>query len=93
MPRVSTPLYGEIKRIADTIIGVPTQCVQSKHVADAKIQYCANVCLKVNLKLGGTNSSLSPAQIPFISERPTIIFGPDVTHPAPGDKIRPSILP
>lgn len=66
------------------MIGIPTQCVQSKHISDAKKQYCANVCLKVNMKLGGMNLYLSPPQIPFIAQRPTIVLGGDVTHPAPG---------
>lgn len=91
LPNTGVPLYAEIKRISDTVIGVPTQCVQSKHIADAKKQYCANVCLKVNMKLGGMNLFLSPPQIPFISQRPTIVFGADVTHPAPGDMNRPSV--
>ncbi|OAD76297.1 hypothetical protein PHYBLDRAFT_123569 [Phycomyces blakesleeanus NRRL 1555(-)] len=91
LPNTGVPLYAEIKRISDTVIGIPTQCVQSKHIADAKKQYCANVCLKVNMKLGGMNLFLSPAQIPFIAQRPTIIFGADVTHPAPGDMNRPSV--
>ncbi|CAO3703942.1 unnamed protein product [Rhizopus stolonifer] len=91
VPSQRVPLYGEIKRISDTIIGVPTQCVMSKHVADAKNQYCANVCLKVNLKLGGMNSFLLPDQIPFIAQRPTIVFGADVTHPGAGDMNSPSI--
>lgn len=43
------------------------------------------------MKLGGMNLFLSPPQIPFISQRPTIVFGADVTHPAPGDMNRPSI--
>ncbi|KAI9320095.1 Piwi domain-containing protein [Dichotomocladium elegans] len=91
LPNTGTPLYAEIKRISDTVIGIPTQCLQSKHIADAKKQYCANVCLKVNMKLGGMNLFLSPPQIPFISARPTIILGADVTHPAPGDMNRPSV--
>ncbi|KAI7880301.1 Piwi-domain-containing protein [Lichtheimia hyalospora FSU 10163] len=91
LPNTGVPLYAEIKRISDTVIGIPTQCVQSKHINDAKKQYCANVCLKVNMKLGGMNLYLSPQQIPFISERPTIVFGGDVTHPAPGDMNRPSV--
>ncbi|GAB5586216.1 hypothetical protein Unana1_01116 [Umbelopsis nana] len=91
LPNTGVPLYAEIKRISDTVIGVATQCVQSKHIHEAKKQYCANVCLKVNLKLGGMNSFIVPQQIPFISQRPTIIFGADVTHPAPGDMNRPSI--
>ena len=58
----------------------------------AKKQYCANVCLKMNVKLGGMNSFIDPIQVPFISQRPTIIIGADVTHPGPGDTSgRPSI--
>ncbi|RCI01857.1 eukaryotic translation initiation factor 2C, 3 [Rhizopus stolonifer] len=91
LPNTGVPLYAEIKRISDTVIGVATQCVQSKHIADAKKQYCANVCLKVNMKLGGMNLFLPPDQIQFISQRPTIIFGADVTHPAAGDMNRPSV--
>jgi hypothetical protein len=77
-------LYAEIKRVSDTVIGVATQCIQSQHLRQAKKQYCANVCLKINVKLGGMNSFIDPAQIPFISQRPTILMGADVTHPAPG---------
>ena len=84
LPNTGTPLYAEIKRVSDTIIGVATQCVQSKHTMQPKIQYCANVCLKMNVKLGGMNSFLDPPEIPFITERPTIIMGADMTHPAPG---------
>ena len=43
------------------------------------------------MKLGGMNLFLSPPQIPFISARPTIILGADVTHPSPGDMNRPSV--
>ena len=78
------PGIAEIKRVTDTVIGVASQCVQSKHTIQAKKQYCANVCLKMNVKLGGMNSFLSPSQIPFITDRPTILMGADVTHPSPG---------
>jgi len=78
------PLYAEIKRVTDTVIGVSSQCVQRKHTYQPKRQYCANVCLKINVKLGGMNSFLDPRHIPFISEKPTIIMGADVTHPATG---------
>lgn len=91
LPNTGVALYAEIKRVSDTIIGVPTQCVQSKHVGDPKKQYCANVCLKVNMKLGGINLILEKNEIPFISQVPTIVFGADVTHPAPGDMNRPSV--
>ncbi|TPX63495.1 hypothetical protein SpCBS45565_g06583 [Spizellomyces sp. 'palustris'] len=91
LPNTGVPLYAEIKRIADTVIGIATQCMQAKHVFAAKKQYCANICLKLNVKLGGMNCFLGSAQLPFVAERPTIIFGADVTHPAPGDHNKPSI--
>lgn len=91
LPNTGVPLYAGIKRISDTVIGIPTQCVQSKHVGDAKKQYCANVCLKVNVKLGGMNLYLNPSNIPFVTQKPTIVIGADVTHPPPGDMNKPSI--
>ncbi|KAG0371264.1 eukaryotic translation initiation factor 2C, 2 [Mortierella sp. AD032] len=78
-------------RVSDTVIGVPTQCVQMSHTRVPKKQYCANVCLKINVKLGGMNAFLSPNQTPFLANRPTILFGADVSHPSPGDTTRPSI--
>ncbi|KAL9555283.1 hypothetical protein MBANPS3_002436 [Mucor bainieri] len=90
LPNLGSQLYGEIKRITDTVIGVPSQCLQSKHVASAKKQYLANVALKVNVKLGGSNHTLNNGEIPFVSEQPTIVFGIDVSHPFPGSNA-PSI--
>jgi eukaryotic translation initiation factor 2C len=84
LPNTGQPLYAEIKRVSDTVIGVATQCVQNRYIRQTKKQYCANVCLKINVKLGGMNSFIDPTQIPFISDRPTILMGADVTHPAPG---------
>ncbi|CAG8811518.1 9795_t:CDS:1, partial [Racocetra fulgida] len=82
LPNVGIPLYAEIKRVCDTIIGVASQCIQGKHMLAAKKQYCANVCLKMNVKIGGMNSFLSTNQLPFVTERPTILMGADVTHPS-----------
>ena len=72
--------------MSDTVIGVATQCVQGKHIHHVKKQYCANVCLKVNVKLGGMNSFIDPTLVPFITQKPTILMGAAVTHPPPGDK-------
>jgi len=91
LPSTATPLYAEIKRVCDTLLGVASQCVQAKHASQAKKQYCANVCLKMNVKLDGANVFLTPDQIPFVTEEPTIIIGADVTHPGPGDLSRPSV--
>ncbi|CAB5215692.1 Piwi-domain-containing protein [Rhizophagus irregularis] len=91
LPNIGGILYAEIKRVCDTLIGVATQCIQSRHIMRAIRIYCANVCLKINVKLGGENSFIDPSQIPFITQRPTIIMGADVTHPAPGEQNTPSI--
>ncbi|KAJ3124783.1 hypothetical protein HK098_000874 [Nowakowskiella sp. JEL0407] len=91
LPNAGVPLYAEIKRVSDTVVGIASQCVQIKHVFAAKKQYCANVALKLNVKLGGINAFLAPNQLPFITERPTIVFGADMTHPPTGDTQKPSI--
>lgn len=43
---------------------------------------------------GGRNTALIDAvqrRIPLLTDYPTIIFGADVTHPAPGEDTSPSI--
>ena len=65
LPNTGVPLYAEIKRVSDTVIGVVTQCVQGWQVRQAKKQYCANICLKMNVKLGGINSFIDPTLVPF----------------------------
>ncbi|KAI8354349.1 Piwi domain-containing protein [Mortierella sp. GBAus27b] len=92
LPNTGVPLYAEIKRVTDTVLGVSSQCVQVKHTrGEPKKQYCANVCLKMNVKLGGMNSHLANNMVPFLTSKPTILLGADVSHPAPGDDVRPSI--
>ena len=52
--------------------------IPMKHVANPKRQYCANVILKVNAKLGGANVYLPPRHMPFVSERPTVFVRQDI---------------
>jgi hypothetical protein len=92
LPSTNVLLYAEIKRVSDTILGIPTQCVQMKHVFQPKKQYCANVCLKINAKLGGVNSFvaknpsvLGDEGLPWIFEVPSIVFGADMMHPSHGE--------
>nr|CAD1818337.1 unnamed protein product [Ananas comosus var. bracteatus] len=57
-------------------------------------QYLENVALKINVKVGGRNTVLEDAlrsRLPYITDRPTIIFGADVTHPPPGEDSSASI--
>lgn len=43
------------------------QCVLLKHVTSAKIQYLANLCLKINAKLGGRNA-VPRDKLPFVQD-------------------------
>jgi hypothetical protein len=91
LPNTGVQLYAEIKRVSDTVLGLPTQCLQMKHTKVSNKQYCANVCLKLNTKLGGTNGYIKLHEMPFLSEGRAIIMGADVRHPPPGDDAHPSI--
>ena len=113
-----TPVYAEVKRVGDTIlgklekkkfrqidyhfsisfflpttflIGMATQCVQAKNVNKTSAQTLSNLCLKINVKLGGVNSILVPTIRPKVFNEPVIFLGADVTHPPAGDNKKPSI--
>lgn len=51
----------------------------------------ANIALKVNLKSGGANHSLSPGDLGFLEHGKTMLVGIDVTHPTNNLKGTPSI--
>jgi eukaryotic translation initiation factor 2C len=83
-------LYQDIKRITLTEAGVLSQCLQYSHVSRAnaiKDQYAANVAMKVNIKLGGATNTVDV--LPGF-DKPTMLVGADVTHPAPGS-MAPSV--
>ncbi len=86
-----TPVYAEVKRVGDTILGMATQCVQAKNVNKTSPQTLSNLCLKINVKLGGVNSILVPNIRPKVFNEPVIFLGADVTHPPAGDNKKPSI--
>jgi len=52
----------EVKRVGDTLLGMATQCVQVKNVIKTSPQTLSNLCLKINVKLGGINNILVPHQ-------------------------------
>ncbi|XP_020679649.1 protein argonaute 1A-like [Dendrobium catenatum] len=94
LPDNNGSLYGDLKRICETELGLVSQCCLARHVYKLNKQYLANVALKINVKVGGRNTVLVDAisrRIPLVSDRPTIIFGADVTHPHPGEDSSPSI--
>ncbi|KAK6926677.1 Argonaute, linker 1 domain [Dillenia turbinata] len=89
-----TGSYGKIKTICETELGIVSQCIQPMQAQKNSKQYHENVALKINVKTGGRNTVLCDAidrRIPHVSDKPTIIFGADVTHPQPGEDSSPSI--
>ncbi|CAO2822761.1 unnamed protein product [Amaranthus hypochondriacus] len=94
LPDNNGSLYGDLKRICETDLGLISQCCLTKYVLKVSRQYLANVSLKINVKTGGRNTVLLDAlslRIPMVSDIPTIIFGADVTHPESGEDTSPSI--
>ncbi|KAK0460386.1 argonaute-like protein [Desarmillaria tabescens] len=73
-------------------VGIPTQCMVGHMCCYAQPQYFANVCLKLNVKLGGINLIPWPTSVPALTDvrNPTMIIGADVMHPPPGANDRPS---
>lgn len=91
--RKTCDLYGPLKKLLQTKLGVITQCIAPQR-PPLKDQYLTNVALKINAKTGGYNSWLTheyDGKLPKVSEYPTIIFGLDVSHGPPGYGDSPSI--
>lgn len=88
--------YGDFKRIAETSVGVVSQCCLYSNLAKLSSQFLANLALKINAKVGGCTVALFnslPSQLPqlFHLDEPVIFMGADVTHPHPLDDSSPSI--
>ena len=43
--------------MGDTVLGMATQCVQMKNVQRTTPQTLSNLCLKINVKLGGVHGA------------------------------------
>ncbi|GLC53161.1 Protein argonaute-3 [Pleodorina starrii] len=94
LPEKLVDEYKEIKRVSDIELGIPSQVIAG---SKAKVgtrpgskgggpQYCANVAMKINNKLGGVNVTLSGGlkYLPVLGGQgatPFMIMGADVTHP------------
>ncbi|KAI4526541.1 Piwi-domain-containing protein [Schizophyllum commune Loenen D] len=92
LPENGNDMYTEVKFWGDIQNGIPTQCLKAKKCLRATSQYYANVCLKVNVKIGGINTIPEASSVTALTDphHPTVVFGADVVHPAPGTEGRPS---
>ncbi|KAE9392991.1 Piwi-domain-containing protein [Gymnopus androsaceus JB14] len=72
-------IYRAVKHFGDITQGVVTQCLKSSKCTRAKEQYWANVCLKLNPKLGGVNVILDNSSASLLLDRAnaTIVMGAD----------------
>lgn len=91
-PWPNTQVYGSIKLVGDTELGVATQVMLEKNL-NLKDATIGNLILKINAKLGGW--SWVPATFQYqncgnLFDGSTIVLGADVTHPAGGGD-RPSV--
>lgn len=73
-------IYDQIKFIGDIVLGIHTVCVVAKKIYKSlnHADYFANVALKVNLKLGGSNHTIEPL---LSVSKSTMFAGYDVIHP------------
>ncbi|KAK1315623.1 Protein argonaute 7 [Acorus calamus] len=88
--------YADLKRIAETSIGVLSQCCLYQNLSKLGSQFLVNLALKINAKAGGRNVALYNSfsrQVPRLlaDDEPVIFMGADVTHPHPLDDVSPSI--
>ena len=98
LPEKDAELYARIKTVGDQLYGIQTVCAvaykftkPSRKTDGPDLQYFANLCLKFNLKFGGTNQKLDDGALKVLGST-TMIVGLDVTHPSPSSKLgSPSI--
>ncbi|GFX64654.1 protein argonaute-3 [Trichonephila clavipes] len=78
----SSILYSEIKKVAETNIGLVTQCIKGKNVIEKcnNASFISNLCLKLNAKMGGINNTLMPGEISEFIKDSILIVGADVNH-------------
>lgn len=90
----NTTAYTWLKQLCDQKHGLKTVCMDAEKALRTQRQggsswgsYVANVGMKINMKLGGTNhmvKNLTASGCGTSGLQNTMILGADVTHPSPG---------
>ncbi|KAI0934439.1 hypothetical protein AcV5_006280 [Taiwanofungus camphoratus] len=89
LPSSAAALRKVVKQWGDVLCAIPTQCVRQGKWEQGSDQYCNNVALKINAKIGGVNSAIKSPVMSFLAD--AMVVGTDVGHPGPGVSSRPSI--
>lgn len=78
LPGRDSFMYERLKKGMECRFGMVSQMMNTAHVKKASPQYCSNVCMKLNAKLGGTTckvfTGVGPKVAPMFP-RPTMIIG------------------
>ncbi|KAJ7658359.1 argonaute-like protein [Mycena polygramma] len=82
LPAMADEIRTCIKFVCDTALGVRSQCLREPKLHDANNQ--------LNARLGGVNALVDSKALINMASKPMMIFGADVSHPAPGSN-RPSV--
>uniref|UniRef100_A0A061QLG7 Putative argonaute n=1 Tax=Cupiennius salei TaxID=6928 RepID=A0A061QLG7_CUPSA len=98
IPDNNENLYRHIKKSAETVIGLITQCIRQKTVLKitnprtrCASQLVANLFLKINAKMEGINYTLVLSEIPSLLWKPVIVIGADVNHPGAYRELKESL--
>ncbi|KAK0649440.1 ribonuclease H-like domain-containing protein [Cercophora newfieldiana] len=75
-----TGTYESLKRQADCYTGIVTQMLLANNARKCAPQYCSNLAMKVNAKLGGQTANTIVPPMP----KNTAMIGVDVSHASPG---------
>ncbi|KAM0178275.1 hypothetical protein ACHAPF_003640 [Botrytis cinerea] len=85
LPDRNSFMYERFKKNNECRFAMMSQMMNVAHVAKAQPQYCSNVCMKVNAKLGGTTCKVADSKPPKpFFPRATMVIGADVSHATPG---------
>ncbi|KAF9003115.1 Piwi-domain-containing protein [Hymenopellis radicata] len=89
-PNKGDQIRSAVKQWGDVMHGILTSHMKEDKLPRANNQYYANVALKINARLGGSNHIVQSPTFNEISRAPFMIMGADVSHNSPGS-LRPSI--
>ncbi|KAI0731968.1 Piwi domain-containing protein [Fomitopsis betulina] len=93
LPSSAAEIRRDVKHWGDIRRHVPTQCLRAGKWERLSDQYCNNVALKINGRIGGVNSKVhtTAPDLQTIVPPGTMVVGADVGHPGPGMGNRPSM--